>query len=211
MITSPTAAGSFAAGVGPGDGQTPVQTRRERASSSAGPATLGTTSTAMGGRTGLRDFSALVTTAAVSILTHPPVANPVHALAIARYLSVGDLAAAYGLAPPATAETALAVEPPALPGGTPSIGTRASRDGRAANRAAGTTDEPPQAAEPTRLPRGPTGPQGGGLSLGAGGGAATPLVLMIVLGLIAAPCLGLVTRFRVHIQPIEGYRLERPG
>jgi hypothetical protein len=206
---STSAAGSSAAQMSPVNAvQRPVRTTPERRSWANDPAMWGTRSTgAIGGRTELSDVSALPASAALSLLTDPPVANPALARTIAHDLSVGDLAAAYGLTSPPSADSAAAVEPPTLS----AIDNDTPRNGRMARPSAGTPPGPPQAAEPTRLPHGPTGPQGGGLSLGAGGGAASPLAVMVVLMLIAAPCLGLVTRFRIHIQPTEGYRLERPG
>jgi hypothetical protein len=206
---STAADGSSAAQMSSVDGgQRPIRTTAEQRSWSNDPAMSGSKSAgAIGGRTELSDASALPRQAAISLLTDPPVANPALALTIAQDLSVGDLAAAYGLTPPPGADSVAAVERPTLS----AIDTDTPRDVRTARPSAGTMPGPPQAAEPTRLPHGPTGPQGGGLSLGAGGGAASQLTVMVLLALIAAPCLGLVTRFRIHIQPTEGYRLERPG
>jgi hypothetical protein len=165
----------------------------------------------IGGRTELRDTRGLMATAATPVLTHPPVANPVLAAAIAHDLSAGDLAGAYGLAPGVGAAPVPGVKVPNPPDGAPPLGTHATHARRGARSGADMSPGPPAAVGPTRPPHGPIGAQGGGLSLGVGGGAASPLALMIVLGPIAVPCLGLVTQLRVHIQPTEGYRLERPG
>jgi hypothetical protein len=165
---------------------------------------------AMGGRSGGATVAAPLLESATPVLTHFSFASPALALATAHDLSVGDPAAAYGLALPPGATPMTAVQVPTLTDAARPLGGRAARDQPNGRRRADTAPGPAEAVEPTRLPHGPAGAQGGGLSPG-GGGAASPLASMIVLALVAGPCLALSTHFRAHPESADGYRLERPG
>jgi hypothetical protein len=147
---------------------------------------------------------------ATPVLTYCSFANPALALAIAHRLSVGAIAAAYGLALPPCATPMTAVQAPTLPDEALALGGRAARDEPNGHPGADTAPGPTGAVEPTRRPHGPTGAQGGGLSQG-GGDTASPHASTIVLALVAGPCLALSTQSCAHAESADGYRLERPG
>jgi hypothetical protein len=132
---------------------------------------------------------------------------------VKRDLIAGNFAGAYGLPDPASSAPSvlIAVQSPTLPSAIEFVSARRAHAADTRRPESGDTSDAPQSSVTDTTPHGSRGPQGGVQSATGGGGAASPLVLMIAFARVDAPWLKFIARPTTHLVGAEAHRLERPG
>jgi hypothetical protein len=128
-------------------------------------------------------------------------------------LITGNFVRAYGLPNPApdAVSGSVAIQSAVLPSVDQSVtARRAHAAGARHSQSADPSVEPPSSIA-DRIPHDSRGPQGGVQFGASGGGAASPLMLIMAFALVAAPCVRFVPRPSAHLVCAEARRLERPG
>ena len=129
-----------------------------------------------------------------------------------RDLIAGNFVGAYGLPSPASsvARALITVQSPTLQSVIQSVARRGHVSDTRRPESGGEPDAPQSSVLDT-LQHGSRGPEGGVQSSSGGGGAVSPLVLMIAFALGGAAWLKFIPRPIAHLVGAEARRLERPG
>jgi hypothetical protein len=130
-----------------------------------------------------------------------------------RELVAGNFVGAYDLPNAASSAPSLliAVQSSTMPSVIQFVAARRAHAADTRRPESGDTSDAPQSSVMDTIQHGSRGPQGGVQSASGGGGAASPLVLMIAFARVDAPWLKFIPRPTAHLVGAEAHRLERPG
>ena len=130
-----------------------------------------------------------------------------------RDLIAGNFVRAYGLPSPASsaARGPITVQSPTLPSVVQSGFARRARASDTRRPESGGESDAPQPSLLDPMRHGSRGPEAGVQSASGGGGAASPLMLLIAFALVEAAWLRFIPPPTAHLVGAEAHRLERPG